>query len=152
MRRSWRRLVRTATEFTPPIPTMFPPCRQALYPIRVRHLRGTSLGHSSSRAVELPSNILELAQGEGGWNTEKLATVHGREAADELIGSVERNLKFRDTHNKVVENSQTAQRQAAAAAMKPGRPSETPMVNPNATLSGMGLTGIKKALVLSTMR
>ena len=30
------------------------------------------------------------------------------------MGSVNRNLKFRDTYNKVVENSQTAQRQAAS--------------------------------------
>jgi hypothetical protein len=46
-----------------------------------------------------------------------------------LVGSVNRNLKFRDTYNKVVENSQTAQRQAASNAMKP----EVPLVNPNMT-------------------
>lgn len=83
-------------------------------------------------------------QGEGGWNTAKLATVHGQDAADQLIGSVERNLKFRDTYNKVVENSQTAQRQAAAKAMKPDPSSETPLVNPNMTLSGLTATLGKK--------
>jgi hypothetical protein len=62
-----------------------------------------------TKANDLQALRSEL-QGEGGWNTDKLATVHGRESAEDLINSVERNLAFRDTHNKVVENSQTAQR------------------------------------------
>jgi hypothetical protein len=53
------------------------------------------------------------------------------------VGSVNRNLKFRDTYNKVVENSQTAQRQAASNAMKP----EVPLVNPNMTTIGFGARG-----------
>ena len=93
-------------------------------------------------------------QGEGGWNTAKIATVHGQDAADELIGSVDRNLKFRDTYNKVVENSQTAQRNAAAKAMKPDPSSETPFINPNSTMTGMIGTAGKKAfaLALNAMR
>lgn len=87
-------------------------------------------------------------QGEGGWNTAKLGTVHGQDAADQLIGSVDRNLKFRDTYNKVVENSQTAQRTAAANAMKPEPASATPFFNPNATLSGqIGTLMIKKPTI-----
>ena len=85
-------------------------------------------------------------QGEGGWNTAKIATVHGQPAADELVGSVNRNLAFRDTYNKVVENSQTAQRQAAAREMKPEPSSETPLFNPNSTLAGMGVTIAKKGV------
>jgi hypothetical protein len=84
-------------------------------------------------------------QGEGGFNTAKLAAVHGQQAADDLIGSVERNLKFRDTYGKVVENSQTAQRSAAAKAMKPEPSSETPFFNPNSTLYGNLTTGGKMA-------
>lgn len=83
-------------------------------------------------------------QGEGGWNNAKIGTVHGQEAADELAASVDRNLKFRDTHNKVVENSQTAQRQAAARNMKPEPSSETPLVNPNMSIAGLLATGAKK--------
>lgn len=84
-------------------------------------------------------------QGEGGWNTAKIATVHGPEAADDLVGTVNRNLKFRDTYNKVVENSQTAQRQAASNAMKPEPPGEMPLVNPNMSVTGLLATGAKKA-------
>lgn len=98
-----------------------------------------------TKANDLQALRSEL-QGEGGFNTAKLATVHGQDAADQLIGSVERNLKFRDTYNKVVENSQTAQRTAAAKAMKPDPSSETPLVNPNMTLAGLGGTLTKKAV------
>ncbi|SIO53839.1 hypothetical protein SAMN05443247_07626 [Bradyrhizobium erythrophlei] len=85
-------------------------------------------------------------QGEGGWNTAKIATVHGQAGADELVSSVDRNLKFRDTHNKVVENSQTAQRNAAAKEMKPDPSTDTPLFNPNSTIAGMGVTAAKKSV------
>jgi hypothetical protein len=98
-----------------------------------------------TKANDLQALRAEL-QGEGGWNTAKLGTVHGPDAADQLIGSVDRNLKFRDTYNKVVENSQTAQRQAAAKAMKPDPSSETPLIFPGSTLSGVAGTVTKKAV------
>lgn len=106
-----------------------------------------------TKANDLQALRSEL-QGEGGWNTAKIGTVHGQEAADELAASVDRNLKFRDTYNKVVENSQTAQRQAAARNMKPEPSSETPLVNPNMSATGLLATGAKKALgtALNAMR
>jgi hypothetical protein len=85
-------------------------------------------------------------QGEGGWNGAKIATVHGQTGADALAATVDRNLKFRDTYNKVVENSQTAQRTAAQKEMKPDPSSDTPLFNPNSTLSGMGVTVAKKGV------
>ena len=85
-------------------------------------------------------------QGEGGWNTAKIGTVHGEEAANDLTASVDRNLKFRDTYNKVVENSQTAQRTAAQKSMKPDPSSETPMLNPNMTIPGLLATAGKKTV------
>ncbi|NDB70416.1 MAG: hypothetical protein EB015_20900, partial [Methylocystaceae bacterium] len=85
-----------------------------------------------------------VIKGEGDWNRDRLATIFGQEPTDNVINSIDREIKFRDTHNKVVENSQTAQRQAAARAMKPEPSSETPMINPNMTLSGLaGTTGKK---------
>ncbi|NEU94821.1 hypothetical protein [Bradyrhizobium uaiense] len=104
------------------------------------------------RVLGTKANDLEALrgelQGEGGWNTAKIATVHGQDAADELMQSVERNRKFRDTYNKVVENSQTAQRTAAARAMKPDPSSETPIVNPNMTVVGaLGAAGKKYVAV-----
>lgn len=83
-------------------------------------------------------------QGEGGWNTAKLATVHGQPAAEALVGSVDRNLKFRDTYNKVVENSQTAQRNAAANAMKKSDFNEGDIITPSGNALGMGLTALKR--------
>jgi hypothetical protein len=85
-------------------------------------------------------------QGEGGWNTAKIATVHGQEAADQLMGSVDRNLKFRDTHQKVVEGSQTDLRNAARKEMKPEPSSETPLIGPSTNLTGLPLTIAKKTI------
>lgn len=85
-------------------------------------------------------------QGEGGWNTAKIATVHGQDAADELVNTVDRNLKFRDTHTKVVEGSQTDLRNAARKEMKPDPSTEIPLFNPNSTMTGITSTVAKKGL------
>lgn len=101
------------------------------------------------RSIGTKANDLQALrtdlQGEGGWNTAKIGTVYGQPAADELAGSVDRNLAFRKTHSDVVLNSQTAQRQAAARAMKPEPSSETPLFNPNMSITGLLATGAKKA-------
>jgi hypothetical protein len=98
-----------------------------------------------TKANDLQALRTEL-QGEGGWNTAKIATVHGQDAADRLTHTVDSNLKFRDTYNKVVENSQTAQRQAAASAMKPTPATQTPLINPNMSLTGLAASGTKQAV------
>ena len=88
--------------------------------------------------------LKQALQGEGGFNTAKLATVHGQDAANELVSTVDRNLSFRDSFNKVVENSQTAQRLSSRDAMKPTPASETPLINPNMSATGLVLAGLKK--------
>lgn len=85
-------------------------------------------------------------QGEGGWNTANLATVHGQPAADELAGTVDRNLQFRDTHQKVVEGSQTDIRNAARKDMKPDPSTDVPLLNPNSTMFGTAATVGKMAV------
>jgi hypothetical protein len=111
-----------------------------------------------ARILGTKSNDLQALrgelQGEGGWNTAKLATMYGQDATDQLTGSVERNLKFRDTYNKVVENSQTAQRNAAANAMKPQPAGDMPIINPNMSITGTLATGAKKGVeaVINALR
>lgn len=85
-------------------------------------------------------------QGEGGWNTDKLATVHGVSATNELIDSVDRNLKFRETHNEAIKGAQTDLRNAARKEMKPDPSTEIPLFNPNSTLTGMAATVAKKGV------
>ena len=89
--------------------------------------------------------LKQVLQGEGGWNAAKIGTVHGPDAASQLIDSVDRNIRYRGTFNKVNENSQTAQRTAAANAMKPVPPNEVPLINPNMSLTGALSTAAKKA-------
>jgi hypothetical protein len=84
-------------------------------------------------------------QGEGDWNTANLATVHGQDAADQLVSSLDRNIKFRDTYHKVGGDAQEAQRQAAANAMTPQPSGQAPLINPNMTLTGLAGTATKNA-------
>lgn len=89
--------------------------------------------------------LKQALQGEGGWNTAKIGIVHGEDAANELMASVERNLKFRDTHNKVSQNSQTEIRRAAREQMKPdGESKDLPIIAPSSTALGMALAALKK--------
>ena len=91
-------------------------------------------------------------QGEGGWNTAKLATVHGRGAVDQLVGSVDRNLKFRDSFSKVVENSQTAQRKAAANTMKASPSELDPIITSGTTTFGAAATLAKRVVAKALLK
>ena len=85
-------------------------------------------------------------QGEGGWNTDKMAIVHGDDAAKQLMSSVDRNIKFRDTHTKVVENSQTEIRRSAREAMKPTAATDVPLITSSTTIPGFLAAGAKKGV------
>jgi hypothetical protein len=98
-----------------------------------------------TKANDLQALRKEL-QGEGGWNTAKLATVHGDDAVNQLMQSVERNLKFRDTYNKISEGTQTEIRKAAREQMKPYGLNEDSLVQHNTNLTGLALTAGKRAL------
>lgn len=100
-----------------------------------------------TKANDLQALRSEL-QGEGGWNTDKIAIVHGDDAARDLMASVDRNLKFRDTHTKVSENSQTEIRRAAREQMKPQAESkDSPLIGPSSSIPGMLTTAAKRYLV-----
>jgi len=71
--------------------------------------------------------LRDAIKGEGSWNAEKLAIVHGDEPAGQLIASVDRNAKFRDTFADLLRNSQTEPRQASVRSYKEGfEPLEAP--------------------------
>lgn len=115
----------------------------------IDRILGTNPNDLESLKRELQGNTADLANG-AGWNTAKIAAVHGDDAANELLNSVNRNRKFRDTFQKVVEGSQTDLRNAARKQMKPDASTETPLINPNMTLAGFPLTVSKKALSFVT--
>jgi len=52
------------------------------------------------------------------WNAQKLGIMFGRERADRLMNVLDSERVFRDTYGKVVEGSQTAQRQASKEALE----------------------------------
>lgn len=61
-----------------------------------------------------PQAMRRVVKGEGDWNREKLAQIFGEAEADRIINAVDREAAFADAYNKIVQNSQTAQRQQAS--------------------------------------
>lgn len=86
-------------------------------------------------------------QGYGGWNTAKMKTVHGEDAVNDIVASVDRNLKFRDVNNKIQEGAQTEIRRAAREQMKPTGFDENALVRPDTNPTGLVLTALKKAAI-----
>ena len=58
--------------------------------------------------------LKQLVQSEGDWNRAKLAEIFGAREAERIFNAVDREAAFQDTYRKLVENSQTAQRQGGA--------------------------------------
>lgn len=117
----------------------------------INELQGLRIGARGAidRTMGTKANDLialrNAMQGEGGWNTDKLATIFGDQPTADIASSIDRNSAFRGTLQNVVQNSQTAQRQAAAAAMKPGADTGgIPYINPNMNLTGAVMTPVKR--------
>jgi hypothetical protein len=68
------------------------------------------VGTNANDLVALRNHV----KGEGDWNQTKLAQVFGEDRARAIIGSVDRETAFRNAYDKIVQNSQTAQREAAS--------------------------------------
>lgn len=75
------------------------------------------------RIVGTKANDLQALRsqimGEGDWNRAKLGQVFGADEAERVFNAVDREAAFRDAYNKLVENSQTAARSAAAERFAP---------------------------------
>ena len=52
------------------------------------------------------------------WNSQKLAIVFGQDRADQIRNILQREDRFYDTYHRIVENSETANRLAAAKALE----------------------------------
>ena len=87
-----------------------------------------------------------IIKGEGDWNRARLSTVFGAAPTNAVINTMDRESQFANTVNKVVENSQTAQRNASAAAMRAPTTSGHPLISPDSTISGVGMTLAKKGI------
>lgn len=62
--------------------------------------------------------LKQALQGEGGWNTAKLGAIFGTDETGRLVGAVAREAAFADTTNKLLQNSQTANRLGGADFIK----------------------------------
>lgn len=83
-------------------------------------------------------------QGEGGWNTAKLATSFGQKPADQVVNALAREGAFSETMNRVVNNAQTGQRVAATALLKDTDPAQYDLGKANPL--GLLALGAKKLI------
>lgn len=93
------------------------------------------------RLIGTSSNNLEglkkALRGEGSWNAEKLAIVHGEEPTQQLLNTVDRNALFRENFRDIVKNSQTAQRLTSKEALEPAVYKPNDIVAPGNSGAGM---------------
>ncbi|WP_141339697.1 hypothetical protein [Bradyrhizobium sp. USDA 3458] len=73
------------------------------------------------------------------WNAQKMATVFGDAPTARVAKALLDNRAFRDSYQKIVQNSQTAQRMQSAQAME-GSPGGN--VRADATMTGIGLKAL----------
>lgn len=136
----------------PTVPGTLPPVNGPGAPLlRTPEQAATNLGMRAAIDTALRSNpndyiaVKRLLQGEEGGNAQNIGTAFGPEARSALLDTVNREGTFTDTDDKIVQKSQTAQRTAAAAAMKPeAATGGIPYINPNMTLTGAAMTPIRR--------
>lgn len=73
------------------------------------------------------------------WNSQKLGTIFGDEARDNVTKALMDNRKFRQAYQDIVQNSQTAQRVESAAAMRGAEGGNVPH---DTTVTGLGLKAL----------
>jgi hypothetical protein len=73
------------------------------------------------------------------WNAQKMATVFGDEPTARVAEALMNNRAFRDSYQKIVQNSQTAQRMSSSAAMEGGSGGNVPH---DTTATGLGLRAV----------
>lgn len=59
--------------------------------------------------------------GEGSWNRDKLAQLYGKEKADQLVGILNREQRYANSYNRILQNSETAARTASQQEAMPPR-------------------------------
>lgn len=80
------------------------------------------------------------------WNHQKLGMVFGEGPRDRVAADIAANRQFRDTYQKIVQNSQTAQRMEAADALKGAQGGNIPTDLTATSLSLKAINGIAKLL------
>ena len=73
------------------------------------------------------------------WNSQKLGTIFGEGPRDRVAKALMDNRKFRQSYQDIVQNSQTAQRTAAANAMDGSAGGNVPH---DSTVTGLGLKAL----------
>ena len=72
------------------------------------------------------------------WNFQKAGMLFGEGPRDKIAAELMRNRLFRDSYQKIAQNSQTAQRTGAAKLL------DAPELPKDATVTGLGIRAVQK--------
>ena len=89
------------------------PQEQTAYRVGMRGTVDAALGTRANDLVALKG----VTQGDNGWNGQKLATAYGQDSTDALNNAVDQESAYRNTFNKITQNSETARNTASAKAL-----------------------------------
>jgi hypothetical protein len=87
--------------------------------------------------------LKQLIKSDGDWNRSRLGQIFGRDKADAIFRVIERETTFRDSHNKIVENSQTEMRRAGRDMVRRTGPDQTSVRD--TTLTGLLAEGARRS-------
>lgn len=65
--------------------------------------------------------LKKVLLGEGSWNREKLVSLYGKEKTDALVSILDREQRYANSYNRILQNSETAARTAAQQEAMPPR-------------------------------
>jgi hypothetical protein len=104
--------------------------------------KGRIMNALGTQANDL-SALKKIVGGDGDFNRVKLNETMGPQRVDQINSSIDARQHFRNSYNSIANNSQTAQRQAAAAELKN---SSLPEITTATSMTGLGVKGIQMAL------
>ena len=100
--------------------------------------------------------LRNMIKGDGDWNRDRLAIVFGRDRADQIIQSVDREVAFRQAFDDITRNSQTSMREASRQAVRvpDGREPQGSIADIGTVVSGAagGPAGVAGSLALRGTR
>lgn len=75
---------------------------------RMRQGNRAELDRTIGLQANDPAALKRTVQAEGDWNREKLRQLYGQDAADNVLGGIDREVRFAATTNRVTAGSDTA--------------------------------------------
>lgn len=111
-------------------------------PYRARQGARAEIDRLTGTKLNDPQALSSALKGEGDWNRDKLRILFGNNEADQALSAIDREMIFRNTHNRVTSGSDTAMASRFGDFLD--QSARGPRVPMDATMTGIGLRGTQK--------